>query len=187
MLLQVWSNPAFHYDTPGPVSLKLRWNNITITYSGNVCCESRTAAKHIALHTSSRSSNAVRCSMDITRIAFVAVPSQVNLLNLLWTIPMSRDLSDEALMMLTRPCCTPCMWCTYTYRSCIWWQATLNSPTPLSMLRYCTLTHLHSSVVLATTRDTQIGGNHTLMLLCCIQELTSYSCVVCPAQVTQSP
>ncbi|KAL0031317.1 hypothetical protein WJX79_003158 [Trebouxia sp. C0005] len=33
--VQVWSNPAFHYDTPGPVSLKLRWNNITVTYSGD--------------------------------------------------------------------------------------------------------------------------------------------------------
>ena len=31
---QVWSNPAFHYDTPGPVSLKLRWHNLTVTYSG---------------------------------------------------------------------------------------------------------------------------------------------------------
>ena len=34
MLLQVHSNPAFHYDTPGPVSLKLTWNNLTVTYSG---------------------------------------------------------------------------------------------------------------------------------------------------------
>lgn len=33
-LLQVHSNPAFHYDTPGATSLKLTWNNITVTYSG---------------------------------------------------------------------------------------------------------------------------------------------------------
>ncbi|KAK9830412.1 hypothetical protein WJX72_011632 [[Myrmecia] bisecta] len=31
----VYSNPAFHYDTPGPVSLKLQWRNLTITYSGD--------------------------------------------------------------------------------------------------------------------------------------------------------
>lgn len=31
---QVYSNPAFHYQTPGPVSLKLVWNNITVSYSG---------------------------------------------------------------------------------------------------------------------------------------------------------
>ncbi|KAL3162019.1 hypothetical protein ABBQ38_009090 [Trebouxia sp. C0009 RCD-2024] len=33
--VQVWSNPAFHYDTPGPVSVKLRWHNLTVTYSGD--------------------------------------------------------------------------------------------------------------------------------------------------------
>ena len=34
--VQVYSNPAFHYNTPGPVSLKLVWNNITIAYSGSL-------------------------------------------------------------------------------------------------------------------------------------------------------
>ena len=33
-LAQVYSNPAFHYNLPGPVSLKLVWNNISIAYSG---------------------------------------------------------------------------------------------------------------------------------------------------------
>lgn len=33
--VQVHSNPAFHYDTPGATSLKLTWNNITVTYSGD--------------------------------------------------------------------------------------------------------------------------------------------------------
>ncbi|KAK9797411.1 hypothetical protein WJX73_007627 [Symbiochloris irregularis] len=32
---RVWSNPAFHYDTPGPVALRLAWNNLTVTYSGD--------------------------------------------------------------------------------------------------------------------------------------------------------
>lgn len=30
----VYSNPAFHYDTPGPVSLRLEWNGLSVTYSG---------------------------------------------------------------------------------------------------------------------------------------------------------
>lgn len=30
----VYSNPAFHYDTPGPVSLRLEWKGLAITYSG---------------------------------------------------------------------------------------------------------------------------------------------------------
>ncbi|KAK9797405.1 hypothetical protein WJX73_006256 [Symbiochloris irregularis] len=33
--IQVYSNPAFHYDTPGPVSIRLEWNNLTVTYSGD--------------------------------------------------------------------------------------------------------------------------------------------------------
>ncbi|KAK9865908.1 hypothetical protein WJX84_000433 [Apatococcus fuscideae] len=33
--VQVYSNPAFHYNLPGPVSLKLVWNNISIAYSGD--------------------------------------------------------------------------------------------------------------------------------------------------------
>lgn len=34
--LRVWSNPAFHYHTPGPVSLRLEWNGIKLTYSGDL-------------------------------------------------------------------------------------------------------------------------------------------------------
>lgn len=32
--IRVFSNPAFHYDSPGPVSLQLEWNGLKITYSG---------------------------------------------------------------------------------------------------------------------------------------------------------
>lgn len=32
--IRVYTNPAFHYDTPGPVSLRLEWNGISVTYSG---------------------------------------------------------------------------------------------------------------------------------------------------------
>ena len=32
--ISVYSNPAFHYDTPGPVSLRLEWKGFSVTYSG---------------------------------------------------------------------------------------------------------------------------------------------------------
>ena len=32
--IAVYSNPAFHYDTPGPVSLSLNWRGLKVTYSG---------------------------------------------------------------------------------------------------------------------------------------------------------
>ena len=32
--ISVFSNPAFHYDTPGPVSLRLEWKGLVIAYSG---------------------------------------------------------------------------------------------------------------------------------------------------------
>ena len=32
--VQIYSNIAFHYDTPGPVSLRLNWNGLSFTYSG---------------------------------------------------------------------------------------------------------------------------------------------------------
>ena len=49
--VQVYSNPAFHYNLPGPVSLKLVWNNITIAYSGShqpslSCYDCSTAGDH---------------------------------------------------------------------------------------------------------------------------------------------
>lgn len=32
--LSVYSNPAFHYDMPGPVSFRLEWKGLKVTYSG---------------------------------------------------------------------------------------------------------------------------------------------------------
>ena len=49
--VSVYSNPAFHFDTPGPVSLRLEWQGLTITYSGTTCFESlacRSNAKKVA-------------------------------------------------------------------------------------------------------------------------------------------
>lgn len=33
--VNIYSNIAFHYDTPGPVSLRLNWNGLSVTYSGD--------------------------------------------------------------------------------------------------------------------------------------------------------
>ena len=32
--VKIYSNPAYHYGSPGPVSLRLEWNGLKFTYSG---------------------------------------------------------------------------------------------------------------------------------------------------------
>ena len=40
---------VFHYATPGPVALRLDWNNISITFSGKLNLDGSAVKSHISL------------------------------------------------------------------------------------------------------------------------------------------
>ena len=35
--VNITSTPVYHYETEGPVALRLDWNGISVTYSGMLC------------------------------------------------------------------------------------------------------------------------------------------------------
>ena len=48
--ITVYSTPAFHYDTPGPTSLRLEWNGLSMSYSGGRLKKRFLASVHCCIH-----------------------------------------------------------------------------------------------------------------------------------------
>ena len=72
----------FHYATPGPVALRLDWNNISFTFSGKLNLDGSVVKSHISLMYLQRESNALSAGDTIPLQSFLDLGSGSDVVSL---------------------------------------------------------------------------------------------------------